>query len=102
MKEEKTKKEDLPFEQALALLEEKVRRMETGNVPLEEMIRQYEDAQKLAAFCRKKLAEMKRRIEILTKETPSGGIWRDAEPEEEAPSQDDFFASGSAGRSDEA
>ena len=83
---------DMPFEEALALLEEHVRQMEAGSVPLEQMIRRYEEAQKLAAACRTKLDSMKKKIEVLSK---AGGkvSWRESSGEEEtaADPADDFF-----------
>lgn len=82
---------ELPFEEAMTALEEAVSKMEEGNVPLEEMIRQYEEARKLALYCQKKLTGMKEKIEILTKDTAEGGEWRDMTPEESQPKADDFF-----------
>ena len=82
---------DMPFEEALALLEEHVRQMETGSVPLAQMIRRYEEAQKLAAACRARLDSMKKKIEVLSK---TGGKvrWREsAGDEDSADPADDFF-----------
>ena len=93
---------DMPFEEALAQLEEHVRQMETGSVPLEQMIRRYEEAQKLAAACRTKLENMKKKIEVLSK---AGGKvrWRESSDEEgdeaSAAPADDFFPGISDGDS---
>lgn len=91
---------DMPFEEALALLEEHVRQMETGSVPLEQMIRRYEEAQKLAAACRARLDSMKKKIEVLSK---TGGKvrWREsADDEDPADPADDFFPGVRDGDSD--
>ena len=58
-------KKEIPFEEAMTALEESVAKMEEGNVPLEEMIRQYEEARKMAAYCQNILNGMKKKIEIL-------------------------------------
>jgi len=57
----------LSFEKALERLETIVAEMEGGKVGLEEMIRYFEEGQKLIALCTGKLNEVERRIEILVK-----------------------------------
>lgn len=84
-------KKEIPFEEAMAALEESVAKMEEGNVPLEEMIRQYEEARKMAAYCQNILNGMKKKIEILTRES-GDGQWRDMSKEESVPDENDFFA----------
>jgi exodeoxyribonuclease VII small subunit len=84
-------KKKLSFEQAMNALEDIVTKMETGNVPLEEMIRQYEEARKMAAYCQNVLNEMKQKIEILTNET-GNGKWREMSRRESVPDENDFFA----------
>ena len=91
---------DMPFEEALARLEEHVRQMEAGSVPLEQMIRRYEEAQKLAAVCRAKLDGMKKKIEVLSR---SGGKvrWQESAGEDEPDGPaDDFFPGVRDGDSD--
>ena len=53
--------EELTFEQAFAELEESVRTLERGDLPLEESLALYERGQELAAYCAQLLdkAEMK-------------------------------------------
>jgi exodeoxyribonuclease VII small subunit len=53
--------ENLTFEQAFAELEEAVRALERGDLPLEESLALYERGQELAAYCAKLLddAELK-------------------------------------------
>lgn len=60
------------FEEALKKLEGIIRKMESGELPLEESLKAFEEGIKLTRFCEKKLDEAQRRVEILTKE--SGGI----------------------------
>ena len=55
----------LTFEEARAQLEELVGRMESGNMPLEQLINAYERGALLAAHCRNLLAGLQRRVEII-------------------------------------
>ena len=53
------------FESALEELEIIVNSMEDGDIPLEKMIKSYENGMKLVNFCNKKLQDMEKRIEVL-------------------------------------
>ena len=55
------------FEDALAKLEEIVRKMEQGELTLDESLASFEEGIRLARLCSKKLDEAERRIEILLK-----------------------------------
>ncbi len=56
----------MTFEEAAGRLEEIVRRLEEGEVPLEESIRLYEEGMKLGAMCRRILDEADQRIQKLS------------------------------------
>jgi exodeoxyribonuclease VII small subunit len=56
----------LPFEKALAELEEIVRRLERGDVPLEDSIAIYERGEALKAHCEALLKRADARIEKIT------------------------------------
>ncbi|MDI6794996.1 MAG: exodeoxyribonuclease VII small subunit [bacterium] len=56
-----------PFEKTLSKLEEIVRRLEEGNLPLEESLALYEEGKKLAKICQERLEEARGRIEVLEK-----------------------------------
>jgi exodeoxyribonuclease VII small subunit len=56
----------LPFEKALAELEEIVRRLERGDVPLEESIAIYERGEILKKHCEALLKKAEARIEKIT------------------------------------
>lgn len=47
--------QDLTFEQAMKELEDTVRRLESGDLPLGESIEQYKRAMTLVQFCRQQL-----------------------------------------------
>ena len=61
----KDKKES--FEEALARLEEIAERLERGEMPLEEALKNYEEGVKIYRHCTTLLKEVERKIEILTK-----------------------------------
>jgi exodeoxyribonuclease VII small subunit len=56
------------FEEALEKLEDIVRRMEAGEMTLEESLRAFEEGIKLSRLCAKKLDEADRRVELLLRE----------------------------------
>ena len=64
----------MSFEDALAQLEQIVRRLETGDVPLEDSIRIYERGAALKAHCEKKLKEAELKVEkiVLGADGPKG------------------------------
>jgi exodeoxyribonuclease VII small subunit len=55
--------ESLTFEQAFAELEESVRTLEKGDLPLEESLALFERGQQLAAYCGKMLDSAELKIE---------------------------------------
>ena len=55
--------EELTFEQAFAELEEAVRALEKGDLPLEESLALFERGQQLAAYCGKLLDKAELKIE---------------------------------------
>lgn len=56
------------FEEALERLEEIVRGLEQGDIPLEETLALFEEGVKLSQFCRNKLDEAERRVDLLLKD----------------------------------
>ena len=55
------------FEKALKRLEEIVNKLESGNLPLDESLKIFEEGVKLSRFCTKKLDEAERKVEVLLK-----------------------------------
>jgi len=55
------------FETSLKKLEDVVRRLEGGALPLEDSLKAFEEGVKHASFCAKKLDEAERRVEVLLK-----------------------------------
>ena len=58
----------MPFEKALAELEDIVKRLEKGDVALEESIRIYERGEALKARCEALLREAEARVEKITRD----------------------------------
>jgi exodeoxyribonuclease VII small subunit len=56
------------FEEALEKLEEIVRRMEAGEMTLEESLKAFEEGIKLSRLCAKKLDEADRRVDLLLRQ----------------------------------
>jgi exodeoxyribonuclease VII small subunit len=55
------------FEAALARLEDIVKELETGDLPLEQSLKLFEEGIKLSRLCNKRLEDAERRVEILLK-----------------------------------
>ena len=63
MTDQGTDLSQMSFEEALRALEDVVRRLETGEVPLEESIRLYERGEQLRKHCQARLDAAQARIE---------------------------------------
>ncbi|MBU1172121.1 MAG: exodeoxyribonuclease VII small subunit [Proteobacteria bacterium] len=57
------------FEQSLELLEKIVSELESGDLPLEESIKKFEEGMKLSKLCSQILDETEKKIVMLVKET---------------------------------
>jgi exodeoxyribonuclease VII small subunit len=53
------------FEDALEKLEDIVRKMEAGDIPLDEALKSFEEGIRLIRFCSARLEETERRVEML-------------------------------------
>jgi len=56
------------FEASLSNLEKIVRRLEEGDLPLEESLKLFEDGVRLSRECQERLNQAERRIEVLLKD----------------------------------
>ncbi|MDO9543086.1 MAG: exodeoxyribonuclease VII small subunit [Kiritimatiellia bacterium] len=84
-----TKKTDRnpSFEKALSELEAIVEAMESGSLPLEKMMEQYEQGMNLISFCSAKLNEVEKKIEIMVKKGDKV-VPEPFDPEKAAPAED--------------
>lgn len=67
----------LPFEKALEQLESVVSKMENGQLPLDEMMKAYEEGQALSSVCGEKLKSIEKKVEILRKKANGKEEWVD-------------------------
>jgi exodeoxyribonuclease VII small subunit len=81
MAKEKIAKEK--FENALDKLEDIVRKMEAGDMTLEESMKSFEEGIRLIRFCSSKLEETQRRVEMLLGKEDSLKVKRFQEDESE-------------------
>jgi exodeoxyribonuclease VII small subunit len=64
------KAKTVDFEHALGELEAVVERLEHGELPLEDALRQFERGVELARICQASLQQAEQKVEILLKKTP--------------------------------
>ena len=58
----------MKFEDGLKRLEEIVAKLESGNLPLDDSLKLFEEGVKLVRFCNERLAEAQQKVELLTKD----------------------------------
>lgn len=66
------KKEELRFEEAMESLENIIERMETERIPLDDLLKDYEEGTKLLKLCRERIESARARIDQINKELGSG------------------------------
>jgi exodeoxyribonuclease VII small subunit len=76
------------FEDALQKLETLVKKLEDGNLNLEESLKAFEEGMRLSRFCSKKLDEAEKKVEILLKDGSGRLAAKPFEPEEEEKEED--------------
>ncbi len=73
---------EIPFEQAFARLEEILERMNSGEIPLDESLKLYEEADKLIGLCTSRLSSAEQKIETLVKNREGGlSVGADGKPQ---------------------
>ena len=71
------------FEQAIQRLEKIVADMESAELPLEDVLKKYEEGTRLVRFCTAKLDEAEKKIELLTKKADGSVALKPFEADEE-------------------
>jgi exodeoxyribonuclease VII small subunit len=77
---------DASFETAMERLDGIVEQMEANKLPLEELLRGYEEGLKLVKFCTEKLDSAEKRIEIITRDAMGKPQVTEFDPVEKAQS----------------
>jgi exodeoxyribonuclease VII small subunit len=75
---------ELNFESAMDRLEKIVEQMESGKLPLEDLIVRYEEGMNLVKVCQERLAKAEQKIEIIAHNSAGKAIVKDFEPTPEA------------------
>src|SRR4051794_31021264 len=79
---------ELNFEKAMIRLEAIVEQMETGKLPLEELIVRYEEGMNLVKICQDRLTSAEQKIEIIARNSAGKAIVKDFEPAAESSNDD--------------
>jgi exodeoxyribonuclease VII small subunit len=98
----KTAAPELNFEKAMDRLEAIVEQMETGKLPLEDLIVRYEEGMNLVKVCQERLTSAEQKIEIIARNNASKPVVKNFEPAAESANDDKFAtANPSGGGADE-
>jgi exodeoxyribonuclease VII small subunit len=84
----KTAAPELNFEKAMDRLEAIVEQMETGKLPLEDLIVRYEEGMNLVKVCQERLTKTEQKIEIIARNNAGKPIVKDFEPAAESSNDD--------------
>ena len=76
----KPREAELNFEGAMDRLEKIVEQMESGKLPLEDLIVRYDEGMNLVKVCQERLAEAEQKIEIIARNSAGKAIVSDFEP----------------------
>src|SRR5262245_51529013 len=79
----KPREDELNFEGAMDRLEKIVEQMESGKLPLEDLIVRYEEGMKLVKTCQERLANAEQKIEIITRNSAGKAVIKEVEPTQE-------------------
>ena len=80
----KPRETELNFESTMDRLEKIVEQMESGKLPLEDLIVRYEEGMKLVKTCQERLANAEQKIEIITRNSAGKAVVKEFEPAQEA------------------
>jgi exodeoxyribonuclease VII small subunit len=75
---------ELNFESAMDRLETIVEQMESGKLPLEDLIVRYEEGMNLVKICQQRLKSAEQKIEIIARSSGGKPVVKDFEPRTEA------------------
>jgi exodeoxyribonuclease VII small subunit len=80
----KPREAELNFEGAMDRLEKIVEQMESGKLPLEDLIVRYEEGMNLVKVCQERLAKAEQKIEIIARNSAGKTVVKGFEPPQEA------------------
>ena len=76
------------FEASLGELEKIVRKLEDGELPLEQSLKLFEDGVRLSRECQERLNAAERRIEILLKDETGAPVLEELKPDDARPANE--------------
>ncbi len=79
----KPRETELNFEGAMDRLEKIVEQMESGKLPLEDLIVRYEEGMNLVKICQQRLANAEQKIEIIARNSAGKPVIKEFEPAQE-------------------
>ena len=79
----KSREAEINFEGAMDRLEKIVEQMESGKMPLEDLIVRYEEGMNLVKVCQERLANAERKIEIIARNSAGKPVVKEFEPTQE-------------------
>jgi exodeoxyribonuclease VII small subunit len=79
----KQRETELNFEGAMDRLEKIVEQMESGKLPLEDLIVRYEEGMNLVKICQERLANAEQKIEIIARNSAGKPVVKEFEPTQE-------------------
>src|SRR2546430_15582425 len=80
----KPRQAELNFEGAMDRLEAIVEQMESGKLPLEDLIVRYEEGMNLVKVCQERLSSAEQKIEIIARNSAGKPVVKDFEPAAES------------------
>ena len=80
---------ELNFEKAMSRLEAIVEQMETGKLPLEDLIVRYEEGMNLVKVCQERLTSAEQKIEIIARNSAGKPVVKDFETQAESNKDDE-------------
>ena len=80
---------ELNFEKAMSRLEAIVEQMETGKLPLEDLIVRYEEGMNLVKVCQERLTKAEQKIEIIARNSAGKAVVKDFETAAESNKDDE-------------
>ena len=80
---------ELNFEKAMSRLEAIVEQMETGKLPLEDLIVRYEEGMNLVKVCQERLTSAEQKIEIIARNSVGKPVVKDFETAAESNKDDE-------------
>src|SRR3982751_4610524 len=84
----KTAAPELNFEKAMDRLEAIVEQMESGKLPLEDLIVRYEEGMNLVKVCQERLTTAEQKIEIIARNSAGKALVKDFEATAESKNDD--------------